>query len=56
MDPVVKKDGAVKEIEFLVSLILLLLGFNLGYYEAGKGMNLSELKRMGRTLRKKVRK
>jgi len=36
------------ELEFLVALFLLLIGFNLGYHEADKGLSLQELKGMAK--------
>ena len=46
IDKVVKMTG----LEYLCGLIVLLLGFNIGYYEAGKGLTNEDLK----TLYKKV--
>ena len=46
IDKVVKMTG----LEYLCGLIVLLLGFNIGYYEAGKGLTKEDLK----TLYKKV--
>ncbi|NIR50310.1 hypothetical protein GWO43_17505 [candidate division KSB1 bacterium] len=44
------------ELEYLCGLILLLIGFNLGYYEAGKGLVLDDFKKMVRQVVSKVRK
>ena len=41
--------------EYLCGLALLLLGFNIGYYEAGKGLKLTELKEWLRPLIDKIR-
>lgn len=32
------------EIEYLFGLVLLLLGFNLGYYESDKGLTIKDVR------------
>lgn len=40
--------------EYLFGLILLILGFNLGFNEANKGLTFEDLKKMVQTLRRKL--
>ena len=37
---------AMTELEYLCGLIVLLFGFNIGYYEAGKGLTNEDLKNL----------
>lgn len=36
----------MNEIEYLFGLILLLFGFNIGYYEASKGLTFDDFKKI----------
>ena len=45
----------MKELEFLLGLVLLLVGFNVGYYEAGKGLRLEDLRKLSKTILKRNR-
>ena len=49
---VVKMSG----FEYLCGLIVLLFGFNIGYYEAGKGLTNEELKSLYRKVVGKLKK
>ena len=48
MATVTKIDKAVRMtgFEYLCGLIVLLFGFNIGYYEAGKGLTNEDLKNL----------
>ena len=48
MATVTKIDKAVRMtgFEYLCGLIVLLFGFNIGYYEAGKGLTNGDLKNL----------
>ncbi len=43
-------------LEYLFGLVLLLVGFNLGYYEAGKGLSFEEIKKLVKPIVRKVKK
>ncbi|MFQ5651555.1 MAG: hypothetical protein ACE5IY_16590 [bacterium] len=42
-------------LEYFFGLILLLLGFNVGFHEAGKGLTVDDFKRFVQPLLKKMR-
>ena len=42
----IDKAVAMTGFEYLCGLIVLLFGFNIGYYEAGKGLTNSDLKNL----------
>lgn len=44
------------ELEYIVGLVILLLGFNLGYYESNKGLTLRDFKRLFQQVANKIRK
>lgn len=44
------------ELEYLCGLILLLFGFNIGYYEAGKGLTIEDFKNLYKKVASKFRK
>ena len=44
------------ELEYLCGLVVLLLGFNLGYYEADKGLQMKDFKKIGNRFLAKFRK
>lgn len=44
------------ELEYLCGIVLLLFGFNLGYYEAGKGLTLEDIKSVFKLVLGKFRK
>jgi len=44
------------EAQYLVGLVLLLIGFNIGFHEAGKGLTSSDVKQVFARLARKVRK
>ncbi len=46
----------MSELEFLCGLILLILGFNIGYYEANKGLTLEDFKKMLKVITDKIKK
>lgn len=48
--------GKMNELEYLFGLVLLLFGFNLGYYEAGKGLTLEDFKKILELVLRKLRK
>jgi len=52
IDKVVKMTG----LEYLCGLIVLLLGFNIGYYEAGKGLTNEDLKNLYKKVAGKLKK
>jgi len=52
IDKVVKMTG----LEYLCGLIVLLLGFNIGYYEAGKGLTNEDLKNLYKRVAGKLKK
>ena len=52
IDKVVKITG----LEYLCGLIVLLLGFNIGYYEAGKGLTNEDLKNLYKKVAGKLKK
>ena len=52
IDKVVKMTG----LEYLCGLIVLLLGFNIGYYEAGKGLTNEDLKNLYKKVADKLKK
>lgn len=43
------------QLEYFVGLLLLLLGLNLGYYEAKQGLQMEDLKRMLKPLLTKLK-
>ena len=43
-------------LEYLCGLIVLLLGFNIGYYEAGKGLTNEDLKNLYKKVAGKLKK
>jgi len=49
---VVKMTG----LEYLCGLIVLLLGFNIGYYEAGKGLTNEDFKKFYKKVAGKLKK
>jgi len=49
---VVKMTG----LEYLCGLIVLLVGFNIGYYEAGKGLTNEDLKNLYKKVVGKLKK
>jgi hypothetical protein len=52
IDKVVKMTG----LEYLCGLIVLLFGFNIGYYEAGKGLTNEDLKNLYKKVADKLKK
>ncbi|TDI96269.1 MAG: hypothetical protein E2O76_12140 [Caldithrix sp.] len=52
IDKVVKMTG----LEYLCGLIVLLFGFNIGYYEAGKGLSNEDLKNLYKKVVGKLKK
>ena len=40
----------MNEFEFLLGIVLLLLGFNLGYREGYSGLSLKDFKKIGKRL------
>jgi len=52
IDKVVKMTG----LEYFCGLIVLLLGFNIGYYEAGKGLTNEDLKNLYKKVAGKLKK
>ncbi len=52
IDRVVEMTG----LEYLYGLIVLLLGFNIGYYEAGKGLTNEDLKNLYKKVACKIKK
>ncbi len=52
IDRVVEMTG----LEYLCGLIVLLLGFNIGYYEAGKGLTNEDLKNLYKKVAGKLKK
>ncbi len=52
IDKVVKMTG----LEYLCGLIVLLFGFNIGYYEAGKGLTNEDLKNLYKKVAGKLKK
>ena len=42
-------------LEYFTGLIVLLIGFNIGFREAGKGLSAADLKRMIQPLLNKLR-
>lgn len=44
------------EIEYLFGLVLLLLGFNLGYYESDKGLTIKDIRHFWRRVAGKFKK
>ncbi|MCH8954371.1 hypothetical protein IIA28_03480 [candidate division KSB1 bacterium] len=52
IDKVVKMTG----LEYLCGLIVLLFGFNIGYYEAGKGLTNEDLKNLYKKVVGKLKK
>ena len=52
IDKVVKMTG----FEYLCGLIVLLFGFNIGYYEAGKGLTNEDLKNLYKKVVGKIKK
>ena len=52
IDKVVKMTG----LEYLCGLIVLLFGFNIGYYEAGKGLTIEDLKNLYKKIVSKLKK
>ncbi len=52
IDKVVEMTG----LEYLCGLIVLLLGFNIGYYEAGKGLTNEDLKTFYKKVAGKLKK
>lgn len=42
-------------LEYFCGLAVLLLGFNIGFYEAGKGLNLEDLKKIYRLVLNKFK-
>ncbi len=45
----------ITEAEYLIGLVLLLVGFNVGFHEAGKGLTLTDLKDIFARLIQRVR-
>ena len=43
-------------LEYLCGLIVLLFGFNIGYYEAGKGLTNEDLKKLYKKVAGKLKK
>jgi len=41
-------------LEYFCGLALFLLGFNLGIYEAGKGIAFDDLKQLWQSLKRKI--
>ncbi len=52
IDKVVKMTG----LEYLCGLIVLLFGFNIGYYEAGKGLTNEDFKNLYKKVLGKLKK
>jgi len=52
IDKIVKMTG----LEYLCGLIVLLFGFNIGYYEAGKGLTNEDLKNLYKKVAGKLKK
>ena len=52
IDNVVEMTG----LEYLCGLIVLILGFNIGYYEAGKGLTNEDLKNLYKKVAGKLKK
>jgi len=44
------------EAQYLAGLVLLLIGFNIGFYEAGKGLTVADFKQIVARLVRKERK
>ena len=44
------------ELEYLCGLIVLLFGFNIGYYEAGKGLTNEDFKNLYKKVLGKLKK
>ncbi len=42
-------------LEYFVGLLLLLVGFNIGFYEAGKGMRAQDFKKLLQPLLQRIR-
>lgn len=45
----------MNELQYLCGLILLLIGFNIGYYESRKGLTVEDFKRTFRLVLRKFR-
>lgn len=43
------------EFEYFCGLVLLILGFNIGYHEAGKGLSFEDLRNISQKVFKRVR-
>ena len=44
------------ELEYFCGLIVLLFGFNIGYYEAGKGLTVEDCKNFYKKIANKFKK